>query len=223
MYTESQKARRALFGSRRFSEAVAGAIELDGARIANACAALVATGLVPCASLRNMDALATEGAMSLMAIGGRQSQPDAIVRVLGRLGNMTHQVVVGSGKPTWSQAGTNGTAPELFAHGLENVLKQTWRSIREPIPGRTAVMGVSMFWGDERGGVLYGVIDHLTDGRKHIYSSAPLRIPQEIAAEWDFVQLPTVGGSIFSPLSILRYAALLDDGVAGTAAELEDR
>lgn len=220
-YSEPQDARRSLFGSRQFSKQIAAATELDAEVVANACGALVATGLIPCAAEENTDALATEGAMVLMAIGGRQAQPDAIVRVLARLSNMTHQVVVGTGTPSGIQAGRERAPSNPFAQGLADVLKQTWQILREPAGGRIGAVNVSMLWGDERGGVLYGVIDHVTDHRKHVYSSATLPVPHGIADEWDFVQLHTVGGAIISPQSILRFATLLEDSVAGTAAELD--
>lgn len=219
-YNEPQGARRSLFGSHQFSKQIAAATELDAGVVANACRALVAAGLIPCAAAENTDALATEGAMVLMAIGGRQAQPDAIVRVLARLDNMTHQVVVGKGTPG-IQGGRERAPADLFAQGLSDVLKQTWQILREPAGGRIGAVNVSMLWGDERGGVLYGVIDHVTDHRKHVYSSATLPVPHGIADEWDFVQLHTVGGAIFSPQSILRFATLLEDSVAGTAAELD--
>ena len=54
---------------------------------------------------------------------------------------------------------------------------------------------------------------------KRIYASGAF--PESSAiGELDFVQISTVGGTIFSPLSILRFGALLDASVDETAAEI---
>lgn len=214
---ERSSVRRALFESPQFIQRVAGATDLDPKIVDTVCEALFGAGLLPSASSGAADALADDGAMVLSALGSRQRDPGAIVRVSGRLRNMRHQVVVGSGGS--AEAGEPQSRAKLFGGGLADVIKETWQATAVSTNGRRGELGVSILWG-EGGEVLYGLIEHVT-GRRHVYSSATLPVPHGIAAEWDFVELPTVGGQIFSPPSILRYATLLGEHVAGTAAELK--
>jgi hypothetical protein len=73
-----------------------------------------------------------------------------------------------------------------------------------------------MPWSDELGTVLFGVVEQQKVQRQRVYASAAV-IPPGIAEQCDFIKLQTVGGTIFSPLSVPRFGALLDASVADTA------
>jgi hypothetical protein len=97
MLSDAQIERKALFGSHAFQINTARALELPPGVVRTAFDAVVASGAVPSSFIDNSDALAFEGAMKMLALGSRQSRPDAIVRMLERLGTMTHQFVVRNG------------------------------------------------------------------------------------------------------------------------------
>lgn len=80
-----------------------------------------------------------------------------------------------------------------------------------------------MLWNDERGNLLFGKLEQWEKGRTRrtrIYASEALRLPAAIGGEWDFIQLPTVGGTVYSPLPLLGFYELLDVSVEDTAASL---
>lgn len=221
MFDELMHARRNLFRTPRVVQHVGRATGQDPRIIESACNALLEAGLLPCASGGKADALAIDGAVVLMALGSRQTEPDTIVRVVSRLREMTHQVTIGPARPSVGSTEARPAPPDLFVHGLAGVIGRTWKLMRAPTNYEDADIAVSVLWGD-RGEVLYGVIDHESDHRKLIYSSATLPVPPGIAAEWDFVELRTVGGQIFSAISIFQYACVLKDSAVGTPAELDE-
>jgi hypothetical protein len=80
-----------------------------------------------------------------------------------------------------------------------------------------------VLWRDERGSLPFGKLERWEKGRTRrtrTYASEKLRLPAAVGGDWDFVQLPTVGGTVFSPLSLLGFYELLDEGVEDTAASL---
>ncbi|WP_398466541.1 hypothetical protein [Tardiphaga sp.] len=218
-FNELEQARRNLFRTPRVIKHIGQATVQDPRIVDTACKALLEEGLLPCVSDGKADALAIDGAMVLMALASRQTEADAIVRVLGRLRDMQHQVVVA--RPTIVSTEPRRLPSDLFVHGVAEVIKQTWQNMRAPIIDEDADIGVSILWGD-RGEVLYGVIDYVSEHRKHIYSNAKLPVPPGIADEWDFIELRTVGGHSFSTLSIFYYAKVLKDSAVGTPAELDE-
>jgi len=215
-------ARRDLFTAPRVVRHIGRATALESRIVDTACRALLEADLLPCATDGKAAALATDGALVLMALGSRQTEPEAIVRAVGRLRDMRHQAVVGPATtPSMVPDEPRHAPPDLFVDGVAAVIRRTWRMMRAPLDGGDADTGVSVLWGD-RGEVLYGVVDHKSGRRKHIYSDATLPVPPGISAEWDFVELRTVGGQIFTTLSIFQYAKVLKDSAVGTLAELEE-
>jgi len=220
-FNELKHARRDLFRNPRVIEHIGQATAFDPRIVDTACKTLLEADLLPCASDEKADALAIDGAVVLMALGSRQTRPDAIVRVVSKLRDMEHQLVIGPGRSSEATNEPQSRPPDLFVHGVAEVIKQTWERMRPPFDYEDADVGVNVLWGD-RGEVLYGVIDHKSGRRKHIYSDATLPVPPGISAEWDFVALRTVGGQIFTTLSVFQYAKVLKDSAAGTLAELEE-
>lgn len=80
-----------------------------------------------------------------------------------------------------------------------------------------------MLWSDERGSLLLGKLEQWEKGRTRrtrIYASEELKLPIAPGGDWEFVHLPTVGGTVFEPLPLLGFYELLEQGVEDTAAAL---
>ena len=76
-----------------------------------------------------------------------------------------------------------------------------------------------MRWSDEHGSMLFGLIEQWSTKRKRIYSDVDLPTPPQ-GGRYDFVELASVGGTTFSPLSIVKLGGLLDEGVADSVASV---
>jgi hypothetical protein len=220
-FNQLKHARRDLFRNPRVIEHIGKATALDPRIVDTACKTLLEADLLPCASDEKADALAIDGALVLMALGSRQTRPDAIVRVVSRLRDMEHQLVIGPARSSEATNEPKRRPPDLFVYGVAEVIKQTWERMRPPFDYEDADVGVSLLWGDH-GEVLYGVIDHESAHRRHVYSNVTLPVPPGITAEWDFVELRTVGGQIFTTMSIFQYAWVLKDSAVSTSAELDE-
>ena len=64
--------------------------------------------------------------------------------------------------------------------------------------------------------MLFATIDGWQRGRprhQKIYCSEAFRLPAAPGGEWDFIQLPTVGGTTLSPISLIGISELLRAGV----------
>jgi hypothetical protein len=71
--------------------------------------------------------------------------------------------------------------------------------------------------------VLFATIDKWQGGRpknQKIYSTEGFRLPPAPEGEWDFIQLPAVGGTTLSPPSLIGIAQLLRAGVEDTGANV---
>lgn len=150
----------------------------------------------------------------LLAIASQVRKASAIASVAERIENMTLQFE--NGKPK-SAAGSFGAV-------VAKVMRDTWQAANRPLLSATPLVGVGVWWSDPKGSLLYGTIDDWTKGgsrKKQFYASGPLNLPSPPGGgDWDFVQLPTVGGSLFAPLPLIGFFELLSGGVEGTAAGL---
>jgi hypothetical protein len=155
-----------------------------------------------------------DGTKILLSICSQVRKASAMATVAERVGSMTLQTELGTPRKKWSTAG-------FFAADVAMLLRKFWEV------GRTGsaipTLGVSVFWSDPQGRVLFGTIDERQRGKrrpKKIYSSETLRLPPAPGGEWDYIQLPTVGGTSVSPLPLLGFGELLRYGVEDTAADL---
>jgi hypothetical protein len=225
---EATEARRKLFQAREFRDEAVERLNLKGAMVTNAIAALLEAGSIPCARSDNAEALGLDGASLLIAIGS-QVRPDAIARVTKRFAAMTLQIDTERPKGA-AGAGTPPREPVTFEAELMGMFQNSWQAARSASSSSINAMGVSLLWHDPRGSVLFGTIDRWKRGKprhKKIYASESLRLPLPPGGgTWDFVQLldsfqlPTVGGTFFSPLPLLGFCELLAEGVEDTAADL---
>ncbi len=222
MPREALDVRRRLFQSELFWEQASDRLSLEGDLIRRPLVALLESGLLPCDLAHNARALAADAAMILLAVGSRQSAPNSIVRVTKRLGTMNQQCEIGGRDPARGIADIFPRDTSLtFGTDLSDLFCNLWRAARQSTTSGFAGVTVSMLWADERGSVLFGEIDQPGTGRKRVFSNEPLHIPSTPDVAWKFVQLPTVGGIVFSATSILRFAALLAASVANTRASLD--
>jgi hypothetical protein len=153
---------------------------------------------------------------------------DAIARVTKRFAAMTLQI--DSDKPKGAAAnGILQRGPVTFEDDLSAMFQHSWKAARSASPSSINAMGVSLLWHDPRGSVLFGTMDRWERGKpryKKIFASESLRLPAAPGGEWDFIhladsfQLPTVGGTIFSPLQLLGFCELLAEAVEETAASV---
>lgn len=130
---------------------------------------------------------------------------------------MTLQAEVGQRK----SAGPADIFPQSessFEAALSEMIRNLWKAAHGKSPEGFRAIAVNILWADEMGSCLFGTIDQWEKGmtrRKKIYASEHLRLPA--AKDWDNFQLPTVGGTVFSPLPLLSFCQLLDEGVEDTA------
>ena len=223
MSNESCEARRTLFETTDFREEVAERLNLDIAKISPPIEALLQAGVIPCKRPGNAEALGVDATKILLAIGSQQASPASIVRVSERLGAMTLQGEISNP----NDMGSASTFPRLkslsFEVHLARISRSIWKAAHGSSPSPLHPIAVSVLWNDERGSCLFGTIDQWERGRtrrKRIYASESLGLPAAILGNWDSVQLPAVGGTVFSPLPLLGYFDLLDQGVEDTAASL---
>lgn len=217
------EARLALFGLTAFRDEVAERLNLDIGKVAPPIEALLQAKVIPCLRADNAEALALDGAKMLLAIGSQQARPASVVRVSERLGAMTLQAEIGDPQ----SAGPADIFPQSksssFEAAMAEMIRNLWKAAHGKSPDGFRAIAVSVLWNDERGSCLFGTIDQWEKGRtrrKRIYASEPLVLPAAIAGNWDFIQLPTVGGTVFPPLSLLGFYELLEEGVEDTAAGL---
>jgi hypothetical protein len=106
-----------------------------------------------------------------------------------------------------------------FGTDVAEVFLNLWGAVRGSSTKGFKGVAIGVYWSDERGSLLSGTIEQASASRKRTYATQALPAPPG-GGKWDFVQLPTIGGTLFSPMSILRFGALLDASVEETAARL---
>lgn len=207
--------RRNMYGSEKFRLDLAERLNNPLNRVGLPLDALLRANVIPSELDDNTEALRVEATKIVLAIASQVQKPEAIPMVVERFGAMTLQAEPGKPRPKWSTEG-------FFAADLANLLQKYWQladgSPLEPIP----TIGVSLFWGDRNGSVLFATIDAWHSGRprhQKIYCSETFRLPAAPGA-WDFIQLPTVGGTTLSPISLIGISELLRAYVEDTAADL---
>jgi len=222
MSKKARLARQELFEFAGFREEVAERLELDLAMVTPTINALLRAGAIPCPRGDNSEALSIDGAKILLAISSRQETPASVLRQSERLGAMMLQAEVGDRKSV-GQSDIFPKSQSSFEADLAQMIRNLWRAAYGKSPDGFRAIAVSVLWKDNWGSTLFGVIDQWEKGRtrrKRIYCTETFRLPTAISGNWDFIQLPTVGGIVFSPLQLLRFYELLDKGVEGTAASL---
>jgi hypothetical protein len=213
---EAIDVRREMYGSEEFKYSLAERLNYPLDRIKLPLDALRRANVIPSELDDNTEALRVEATKIVLAIASQVRKPEAIPMVVERFGAMTLQAEPGKPRTKWSTDG-------FFAADLANLLQKYWQladgSPLDPIP----TIGVSLFWGDGKGSVLFATIDGWQRGRprhQKIYCSEAFRLPAAPGGEWDFIQLPTVGGTTLSPISLVGISELLRAGVEDTAADL---
>jgi hypothetical protein len=217
--SDSYAERRRLFRSRLFRDQVADRLELDASLVVPAIDALTEADMIPCRLSRNAKALAVDGAMILAAIGGRQSRPASIVRVGSTLCSMTLQHETGRPKRLGVADIFPNTASISFGTDVAEVFLNLWAAAHGSSTKGFKGVSVGVYWSDPQGSLLLGAIEQRSEGRKRIYSTEAFPTPPG-GGQWDFVQMPAAGGTLYSPMSILRFGALLDASVDETAAQI---
>jgi len=210
--------RRRLFRSRLFHDQVADRLQLDGSLVAPAIKAMIEADMLPCRLSGSAQALAVDGAVILAGIGSRRSHPASIVRAGTEFCGMTLRCETGGPKRLGVADIFPNTKSISFGTDVAEVFMNLWKAAHGSSTKGFKGVAVAVHWSDTQGSVLLGTIEQSTD-RKRIYASRAFPASSAIG-EWDFVQISTVGGTVFSPRSILRFGALLDASVDETAAEI---
>jgi hypothetical protein len=148
-------------------------------------------------------AVGTEAARILSAVACRQIKAASVVRVTDRILGMTHQCNVAEGERGAAAAIRRGT----FQDDLAQALRDVWEASEGMTAGLPFPPHLAVTWNDG-GGVLYGHIRDTRGGTTALYSTAV--IP---AGAWNFVCTDAVGGSGFTPLSLLGFAECVRDAV----------
>jgi hypothetical protein len=221
---KAAEARRELFEARAFRDEAVERLFPKGEMVTNAIAALLEAGSIPCARSDNAEALGLDGANLLIAIGS-QVPLHAIARETKRFAAMTLQIYREKPKGA-AGVGNPPREPITFEADLAGMFQNSWQALRSASPSAINALGVSLFWHDPQGSVLFGMIDQWERGepsrRNKIYASEPL-LPGLIG-EWDVEQVldrfQTVGGTCFSPQTLLGFCELLAEGVEDTAASV---
>ncbi|MDX3965524.1 MAG: hypothetical protein QHD01_02855 [Bradyrhizobium sp.] len=217
--SDSFSARRQLFQSALFQDQVADRLELDRGLVYPAINAMLQADMIPCRLSRNHKALATDGAMILAAIGGRQSLAASIVRVGCAVCamNMQHEI----GAPQRGSGADMFPTSASFSFGTDvaEVLLNLWRISRGSSTKGFKGVTIGIYWSDVLGSTLFGAIEQPSLGRKRTYATQALPAPPG-GGDWEFIQMSAVGGTLYSPMSILRFGALLDTSVEETAAAI---
>ncbi|MBR0749982.1 hypothetical protein JQ582_39340 [Bradyrhizobium japonicum] len=223
MSNEAVKTRRKLFSSPAFRQEVAERLDLDTSQVTPQIDALLQAGTIPCPHANNAEALGTDGARILLAIGSQQARPASVVRVSERLGAMTMQIEFGNQTSAGPADIFPGSPSVSFEADLAEMIQKLWKAAYGPSRDGFRAIEASVLWSDERGSLLFGKLEQFEKGRPRrtrIYASEKLGLPVLPGGAWDFVHLPTVGGTVFAPLPLLGFFQLLDKGVEGTAASL---
>ncbi len=214
MPTEAREVRRQMYRTAEFRTEMVERLNFGTDRVTLPLDALLQANVIPSDLDDNTEALAVEGTKILLSICSQVRKASAMSMVAERIGAMTLQTELGTPRKKWSTAG-------FFAADVARLLQDFWEV------GRTVAaiptVGVSVLWSDPQGRVLFGTIDEWHRGKrrpKKIYSSETLRFPSAPGGEWDYIQLPTVGGTSVSPLPLLGFSELLREGVEDTAADL---
>lgn len=216
----AQAARRRLYESRLFRAQVADRLSLDHSLVTKSVDALLAGNLLPSKMSTNAKSLAADGASILLAMGSQQPGPNSITMTMMKFGLMSLQHEIGGrDRPLGVADIFPRTQSICFGTDLAELLLNLWKAAHGSSTSGFAGVSVKMLWSDVRGTVLFGVVEQQNGRCQRLYATAPV-IPTG-ADQWDFVQLETVGGTIFSPLSILRFGGLLDASVADTAAAFD--
>jgi len=190
----------ALYGSSGFRSRVSHALGRAPAEIENFMKPMLEAGYIPQArsGMPAASAVWADAAMILIAHAGRQQRPASVVRVATRLCALPHQLDVGRGR---------GQASPLDTFGMElaGVLRRLGASKSGVLAAsRTPVQ---IMW-SEGGCALFATIDY-AGGRKRIFSDMRLPAPLgRLADSWDFVRLPTVGGTLLSEDSLASFAGI---------------
>jgi hypothetical protein len=215
MSDTARDVRSRLYRSKDFRSKAVGCLNLGTDRVSSPTDALLEAGSIPCDLSDNEAALAADGTKMLLAIASQVRKASAIASVAERIENMTLQFE--NGKPK--------RAADPFGAAVAKVMRATWQAANHPSPSAIPVVGVGVWWSDPKGNLLYGMIDDCTKGRprkKQLYASGPLDLPSAPGGgDWDYVQLPTVGGSLFTPLPLMGFFDLFSSGVDDTAASLQ--
>jgi hypothetical protein len=216
MPNEASDVRRRMYEAPEFRAEMMERLNFGTDRVTLPLDALLETNVIPSELDDHTEALAVEGTKILLSICSQVRKSSAMAMVAGRIGAMTLQTELGTPRKKWSTAG-------FFAADVANLLQKFWEVGRAPRATAIPTVGVSVFWSDPQGRVLFGTIDEWHAGKrrqKKIYSSETLRLPSAPGGEWDFIQLPAVGGTSVSPLPLLGFSELLREGIEDTAADL---
>lgn len=189
--------RAATYRATAFRSRVSNAFGRNPKEIGNLIDTLLEAGRIP---LPGSDEPArwSDAAIILVAHAGRQQRPASVVRVTTRICEMRHQFDVG-------RRGSGRPAPhESFGAEMSDLL----RRISASESGLAASAApVQILW-SEGGRALFATIDY-DDGRKRLFSDARLPTPLGgTVGNWDFVRLPTVGGTLLSPQSLASFAEI---------------
>jgi hypothetical protein len=153
-------------------------------------------------------AVGTEAARILSAVACRQIKAASVVRVTGRVLEMTHRCdIVDRYRADHEAAaiGHRGLFQDDLAEALRNVWEATEGMGALPVPPN-----VTITWNDG-GTALYGHIRDTMGGTTALYSNAA--IPAGPDGAWNFVRIDAVGGSGFTALSLLGFAECVRDAV----------
>jgi hypothetical protein len=152
-------------------------------------------------------AVSSDAATILAAVASQQRRPASVVRVTARIlaTNLQFEVGRASRRPA-----------ETFGGELANLFRHLW-STADNASARRTLPFVTVSW-SEGGTALFGTTDHSQTGYgKRLFSD--VRLPDPLgggAGNWDFVRLPTVGGSLFSPPSIAGFGELASEILRNT-------
>jgi hypothetical protein len=213
MPDDSHGSRDRVYRSKDFRAEAAERLNLSTDRVSLPVAALLEAGAIPSTLSDNEVALAADGTKILIAIASQVRKASAIASVVERIEGMTLQVE--NGKPK--------AAGDSFGAAVAKAMRTTWGAANHPASSAIPIVGIGIGWSDQKGSLLHGSIDDWTKGKprtKQIYASVPLNLPSAPGGDWDFVQLPMVGGSLFAPLPLMGFFELLSGDVEDTAASL---
>lgn len=207
--------RTATYRSPAFHRAVADALARSAADVAVVSNALVDAGRMS-ATAAATHAVARDAAYLIAGMADRQRYPASVIRVTARIMAMELQSEVGQ-RPGGRKHGRQAGPAATFGDELANVFTHS-RSAADD--GRDRAFPLMTVTWTENGSVLFGTTEYGgPNAPKRLYCSTPLPAPPG-EGNWDFVQVPTVGGSLISPPSMAALARIMGavaDGAGGTA------
>jgi hypothetical protein len=208
------------YRSTRFKRGVADILRREPRDVALCIDSLLEAGHVASAGVDMPAAIAvsSDAATILAAVASQQRRPASVVRVAARIIAMSLQFEIG--RPSGPAAAGEPPPPaETFGGELANLFRHLWSNGENGSAGRTLPF-LTVCW-NEGGTALFGTTDHSQAGRgKRLFSSVRLPVPLGGGAgNWDFVRLPTVGGSLFSPPSIAGFGELAGEILRNTLGE----